>query len=90
MRTTILNLLSLNALNVIGTVYALLAFIYFVLVLTNLWSIWSTGATQTSSRFAWTLVVIVLPVVGMYCYGLWSLTRSDLSSLRQIGLLKNK
>lgn len=90
MRATLVNFLSLKALNVIGSIYAILVFIYASLVVANLWSIWGGGASRMWARIAWSLFVICVPVVGMFCYGIWCLSRSDLGSLRQMGILKNK
>src|SRR5262249_10192799 len=90
MRATIQNFLTLKALNVIPAIYWMLAAIYVAFVLTTLWSIFSAGVKSSFGRGFWTLVILVLPIVGMFAYALRCLVLTDIRSLRQFGISKAK
>ena len=90
MRTTIVNFLTFEALNVIPAIYWILVGVYAALLLVTFWSIWSTGLTKAPARVFWSFLVLCLPLAGMYLYSFFCLARSDLSPLRQIGIVKRK
>lgn len=76
---------ALEALNVIPEVYVALAGIWLWILIVNFFSIASQEIPSWAKLF-WLLVVTALPVVGVFLYCLYCLSRADYSYLHQLGL----
>ena len=84
MRAVIFNFLSLRAENVSTEVWVGLAVVYAILVGLTLSSIWA-GTWSKSASWLWTILVLILPLIGIFVYSLASLSRCDFSFLKQFG-----
>jgi hypothetical protein len=87
MRTVIQRFLSFHAENVTPEVYYSLGVVYLILLAV---SIFSLIKSPMRGKPAWLLVMLLLPVVGMYAYTLVALLKSDFSFLARFGLSGSK
>ena len=76
MRTVFINFIGLHAENVSTEIWIGLAAIYIVMVGVTLSSVWS-GAWSGWAGLLWTIIVVALPIVGIFMYSLASLSRCD-------------
>ena len=84
MRLVITRLLSLSAENVSEEVLWALILVYVILLLVSLTSVWSM-ARSIGAKVAWTLLLALVPVVGMGFYCLSILVSSDFIFLKRFG-----
>ena len=89
MRTVIMRLLTLRAENVTPEVLMALGFIYLGAVALCLSSVFRSTSSSVS-RLAWMMLVIFLPVIGIFLYCFRCLILADYSALKQVGILNPK
>lgn len=82
MLTTIIKFLSFAPDNVSKEVFWILGIIYLFLLIATALSIKKT-TNNLSSKLAWTLLVIVLPVIGIAIYCIRCLASADFHFLKQ-------
>lgn len=87
MRTVLQRFLSFNAENSAPEIYAALGLVYLILLAV---SISSLVKSPMRGKSAWFLVMLLLPVLGMYFYTLASLMRADYTFLARFGLVGSK
>ena len=85
MRVIFSRFLNLSAQNVTEEIFWVLGLIYFVALVVVLFGIWGLSI-RTSAKVAWTLLTIVLPVVGPALFCVRCLFKADYSFLQQFGM----
>lgn len=89
MRAVFIRFFTLNAENVIPEIYLGMAAVYLILLTASLFSIKSLQASS-KSKAAWSVVVVLVPVLGMFIYSLRCLVRADFRFLKEFGLFSAK
>ncbi|HCN29347.1 MAG TPA: hypothetical protein DIT64_11465 [Verrucomicrobiales bacterium] len=87
MRTVIQRFFSFTAENVVPEIYAALGLVYLILLFVTLASV---SKTQTNGKLAWFMIVLLLPMLGMYFYAFWSLIKADYSFLTRLGFARSR
>jgi hypothetical protein len=82
MRTVLQRFLTFNAENVVPEIYWALGLVYVILLAV---AISSLVKSQISGKLAWLLLLLFVPIFGMYIYTLWALARADYSFLARFG-----
>ena len=85
MTQVLINLLKLKALSTSAEVYLGLFAVWVLMLLAGLGSVFSRRRSGFFTVF-WTIVLVCLPVVGMFLYCVASLFLADYSSLKVLGL----
>jgi hypothetical protein len=81
--------LKLEALNEVPHVWAGLAAAYLIMLGVSIASIKVTPCSSGLKVF-WTLLIFIVPIIGMGVYASWSLFRADLSFLKELGFGRPK
>lgn len=87
LRTTIFQFLQLQPRNITTEVYVGLVVIYLGMVAATLHSVLQEPFTPRQ-KLVWSVITLVLPIIGMALYCLDSLRRADFSFLHNTGLLR--
>ena len=85
MSQVIINLLTLKALSTCAEVYVGLAFVWLLMLGAGLGSVFSRRWPMWLT-ILWSLVLIAVPVGGMFLYCCLSLLLADYSALKMLGL----
>lgn len=76
--------LFLNIVTVTETHRYILLGIWGILVLLGLWSVYSS-AWKSWARVAWTLLIVLVPIVGLFLYVVACLLTAEWELLKQMG-----
>lgn len=87
MRDAAQNFFKLEVQNLIEPIFWALGLAWLVLILTTLASVWGRKMSVAGKAF-WSLVVLGLPVAGLYFYLFFCLFAADYSSLERFGLFR--
>lgn len=82
MRLVIHRFLSLHAENVAPEIYWALGCVYLILIAVSLESL---RRSQVRFKLAWAMLLLFIPLLGMYLYALRSLFSADFSFLKRFG-----
>jgi hypothetical protein len=83
MITVILRFLALNAVNTHPASYWALGFVWLILLVATFSSIRSLRI-PIKAKISWVLFVLLVPVLGLFCYALRCLLQGDWSFLRPL------
>ena len=89
MRAVFIRFFTLNAENVIPEIYLGMVAVYLILLTASLFSIKSLQASS-KSKACWSVIVVLVPVLGMFIYSLRCLVRADFKFLKEFGLFSAK
>ena len=84
MRDVVVRFFTLDALNVIPELYVVLGAIW-LWILCVTWSSISSQAIPLWAKLFWALVVVSIPIAGVFLYTVFCLFRADYSYLQQMG-----
>lgn len=87
MRTVLQRFVAFNAENTAPEIYLALGLVYLILLAV---SISSLVKSSMSHKWLWFLVMLAMPVLGMYVYALTALVRADYTFLARFGLVGSK
>lgn len=76
--------LFLHIITVSDAIFFVLAGVWFVLVVLGLWSVFSSPKTPFA-RVAWSLLIILVPIIGLFFYSAVCLFSADWGILTQMG-----
>jgi len=76
MRDVIVNLLTFNPLNLSTLVYGALAGLWVFLLIISMFSI-ASQSMHLVAKLVWALMVVAVPVIGLFCYALFCLFSAD-------------
>jgi hypothetical protein len=87
MKEAIVNFLLLRVQNIIEPIYWALLISWMAFVFITLQSIWGRKITASAKVF-WSAVVVLLPVIGLYPYLIYSFITADYTALERFGFFK--
>ena len=83
-RAVIENVIFMRPQNLIIEVYVAMGLAYFVMLILCMFDILATKETL-ASRLIWSLLVVIIPVLGMYVFTVDSIFRADFAILERLG-----